>query len=108
MARACQVWCNFEGYGTVGVNDSGGIHGASSIDDNGTGDYTVNFSSAMANTTYSVAASAARRISGESSIRYVGTDGFGGYATGSIRVYVVYTAVNPVDTSPVTVTIFGD
>ena len=108
MGRACQSWCNFEGYGTVGVNDSGGIHGASSITDNGTGDYTVNFASAMANATYSVSASAARRISGETSVRYIGTDGFGGYATGSIRLYVAISSVSPVDTSPVTVTIFGD
>lgn len=41
---ACRAWVNFNGTGTVAIRDSGNV---SSITDNGTGDYTVNFATAM-------------------------------------------------------------
>ena len=44
------AWVNFNGTGTVAIRDSEGV---SSITDNGTGDYTVTFTSAMPNTNYS-------------------------------------------------------
>ena len=108
LERACQAWCNFTGYGTVGVTDSGGLSGVSSITDNGTGDYTVTFTSAMANANYSVAATAARRVSTESSVRYVGTNGYSsGFATGSIRLIVAYSSTNLADTNPICCNVFG-
>ena len=48
---ACRAWVNFNGTGTVAIRASGNV---SSITDNGTGDYTVNFTTAMPNTDYSV------------------------------------------------------
>lgn len=48
MARA---WVNFNGTGTVAIRASGNV---SSITDNGTGDYTVNFTTAMSDTNYCV------------------------------------------------------
>jgi len=44
------AWVNFNGTGTVAIRDSEGV---SSILDNGTGDYTVNFATSMANANYS-------------------------------------------------------
>jgi hypothetical protein len=41
---ACRAWVNFNGTGTVAIRASGNV---SSITDNGTGDYTVNFATAM-------------------------------------------------------------
>jgi hypothetical protein len=41
---ACRAWVNFNGTGTVAIRASGNV---SSITDNGTGDYTVNFTTAM-------------------------------------------------------------
>ena len=41
---ACRAWVNFNGTGTVAIRGSGNV---SSITDNGTGDYTVNFTTAM-------------------------------------------------------------
>jgi len=41
---ACRAWVNFDGTGTVSIRDSGNV---SSITDNGTGDYTVNFATAI-------------------------------------------------------------
>ena len=46
MARA---WVNFNGTGTVAIRASGNV---SSITDNGTGDYTINFATAMADVSY--------------------------------------------------------
>ena len=48
---ACRAWVNFNGTGTVAIRASGNV---SSITDNGTGDYTVNFTTAMADANYSV------------------------------------------------------
>ena len=48
---ACRAWVNFNGTGTVAIMASGNV---SSITDNGTGNYTVNFTTAMADTNYSV------------------------------------------------------
>jgi hypothetical protein len=48
----CRAWVNFNGTGTVSIRDD---YNVSSITDNGTGDYTVNFSTAMANTNYAPA-----------------------------------------------------
>jgi hypothetical protein len=55
-AYGCRAWVNFNGTGTVAIRDSGNV---SSITDNGTGNYTVNFTTAMvdANYSFSVAAS---------------------------------------------------
>ena len=52
MARA---WVNFNGTGTVAIRASGNV---SSITDNGTGDYTVNFTTAIVDANYAVVTSA--------------------------------------------------
>jgi hypothetical protein len=52
VARA---WVNFNGTGTVAIRASGNV---SSITDNGTGDYTINFATAMPDANYAVLAMA--------------------------------------------------
>ena len=47
---ACRAWVNFNGTGTVAIRASGNV---SSITDNGVGDYTVNFTTAMVDANYS-------------------------------------------------------
>jgi len=47
----CRAWVNFNGTGTVAIRASGNV---SSITDNGVGDYTVNFTTAMPDANYSV------------------------------------------------------
>jgi len=47
----CRAWVNFNGTGTVAIRSSFNV---SSITDNGTGDYTVNFTNAFADANYSV------------------------------------------------------
>lgn len=50
-AFGCRVWVNFNGTGTVAIRGSGNV---SSISDNGTGDYTINFTTAMPDANYGV------------------------------------------------------
>ena len=51
VAFGCRAWVNFNGTGTVAIRGSGNV---SSITDNGTGDYTVNFTNAMPDDSYTV------------------------------------------------------
>jgi hypothetical protein len=46
---SCRAFVNFNGIGTVAIRSSGNV---SSITDNGTGDYTVNFTTAMTDANY--------------------------------------------------------
>lgn len=46
---ACRAWVNFNGQGAVAIRGSGNV---SSITDNGTGQYTVNFATAMPDVSY--------------------------------------------------------
>ena len=47
-----KAWVNFNGTGTVAIRAAGNV---SSITDRGTGEYTVNFTTAMSDANYSVA-----------------------------------------------------
>jgi hypothetical protein len=49
-AYGCRAWVNFNGTSTVAIRASGNV---TSITDNGTGDYTVNFTNAMPDANYS-------------------------------------------------------
>ena len=48
-AFGCRAWVNFDGTGTPAIRASGNV---SSISDNGTGDYTVNFTTSMPDANY--------------------------------------------------------
>lgn len=48
---SARAWVNFNGTGTVAIRASGNV---SSITDNNTGDYTVNFTTAMSDANYAV------------------------------------------------------
>jgi hypothetical protein len=49
MVGAAKAWVNFNGTGTVAIRAQ---YNVSSITDNGTGDYTVNFTTAMTDANY--------------------------------------------------------
>jgi hypothetical protein len=53
VAYGCRAWVNFNGTGTVAIRTSGNV---TSITDNGTGDYTVNFTTAMPDANYAMGA----------------------------------------------------
>jgi hypothetical protein len=54
VGTLCRAWVNFNGTGTVAIRASFNV---TSITDNGIGDYTVNFTNALADANYSVVAS---------------------------------------------------
>jgi len=51
IGTLCRAWVNFNGTSTVAIRAQFNV---SSITDNGTGDYTVNFSSALADASYAI------------------------------------------------------
>lgn len=51
VGTLCRAWVNFNGTGTVAIRASFNV---SSITDNGTGDYIINFTNAMSDASYSV------------------------------------------------------
>jgi hypothetical protein len=59
----CRAWVNFNGTGTVAIRASGNV---SSITDNGTGNYTVNFTTALPDANYSVVCQSSTQTSGTS------------------------------------------
>lgn len=57
---SAKAWVNFNGTGTVAIRSAFNV---SSITDNGVGDYTVNFTTALADANYSTVATAGRTTS---------------------------------------------
>jgi hypothetical protein len=57
--NTCRAWVNFNGTGTVAIRASFNV---SSITDNGTGLYTVNFTTAMPDANYSTIVTASSNI----------------------------------------------
>lgn len=57
IGTLCRAWVNFNGTGTVAIRASFNV---SSITDNGTGDYTVNFTNALPDANYGWACSGGR------------------------------------------------
>ncbi len=51
VAYGCRAWVNFNGTGAVAIRASGNV---TTITDNGTGDYTVNFTNALPDANYTV------------------------------------------------------
>ena len=103
-----KAWVKFNGGGTVSIDDS---HNVSSITDNGTGNYTVNFSNAMANTSYSVHGTVGGD-SGNGALHAFEVH-VNGYSTSSSKVLSAYVANSSAnrtqyDESYMNVLYFGD
>ena len=56
---SARAWVNFNGTGTVAIRESGNV---SSITDNGTGNYDVNFTTAMPDVNYCVVVTGAENV----------------------------------------------
>lgn len=59
--NAVKAWVNFNGTGTVAIRAS---YNVTSITDNGTGDYTANFTNAMPDANYSICGMASLGVEG--------------------------------------------
>jgi hypothetical protein len=86
-AYGCRAWINFNGSGTPSIRGSGNV---SSITDNGTGDYTVNFTTAMPDVNYSFVATSDNNENGVSdAFSTPSSRGTDTYLTSSVRFSVL-------------------
>ena len=103
----CKAWVNFNGTGTVAIRASGNV---SSITDNGTGDYTVNFTNAMIDVNYSVSGNAMRNQAAGNNLTamsiYPSTTYSDAFATSSFRTRTQDYGGGTQDPLAVTVAIF--
>lgn len=101
-STTAKAWVNFNGTGTVAIRAA---YNVSSITDNGTGDYTANFTTAMGDANYFVTGSATYLLGSTPRVRglapYV-------YTTTSARVITGYGDTVLADHQAVTVSIFGN
>ena len=74
---ACRAWVNFNGQGTPTIRGSGNV---SSITDNAAADYTVNFTTAMADANYAVV------YGGATDWRTIGADSQANITTSGVRL----------------------
>lgn len=89
-AYGCRAWVNFNAVGTVSIRASGNI---TSITDNGTGDFTLNFTTAMPDANYAATSMTANEDTN-------GNRGAGGaqifnaasVATSSLRIFTAFGA----------------
>ena len=95
-----KAWVNFNGTGTVAIRDS---YNVTSITDQGTGDYTVNFTNSLSNANFVMAGVSAYDFNHEP--RIIGPSA---YTTNSIRLETGYSAFNNQDENINNVVIFGD
>jgi hypothetical protein len=85
MTGIAKAWVNFNGTGTVAIRGSFNV---SSITDNGTGDYTINYTTALPNVNYAWSASCGYGTTTASDAMLVSL--YGAFATyqlvGSVRI----------------------
>lgn len=96
---ACRAWVNFNGTGTVAIRGSGNV---SSITDNGVGDYTVNFTTAMPDVNYEVSGSGSVDATSPAVVSPTST---ATYLTTSVRVGVFNNGGTAVDRAVVSVNV---
>jgi len=97
-AYGCRAWVNFNGTGTVAIRASGNV---TSITDNGTGDYTVNFTNAMPDANYVIAGTSGLDSTDANIRRNTGST-----LTGSVRINTMTYLASNVDRDVVNIMVF--
>jgi hypothetical protein len=98
------AWVNFNGTGTVAIRSA---YNVSSITDNGTGDYTVNFTTALSDANYSAIATCSANIIAQTG-RIIGLYGTNPTTTAARFATVVCTTNAFDDMLFINVAIFGN
>ena len=101
-AFGCRAWVNFNGSGAVAIRGSGNV---SSITDNGTGDYTVNFTTAMPDANYCTVTSSQYLSTSSNQILIQNVKSGGTYSTSAVQV--LSTSVVGSNTGMLDVTMFN-
>jgi hypothetical protein len=105
--QICKAWVNFNGTGTIGTNQTiRSSYNVSSVAKNGTGDYTVNFATPMADANYSACIS---RSGGSNGVGILDYSGIRAKTASAYNVVLANTAVNAfVDEAFINIQIFGN
>ena len=97
---SARAWVNFNGTGTVAINGSANV---SSITDSGTGDYRINFTTAMPDENYTAAGICRETSSGTDGILRLSSV----YTVATIRVLCLKNTANTaIDCQKVVLTVF--
>ena len=99
VATNALAWVNFNGTGTVAIRSS---YNVSSITDNGTGDYTINFATALSDANYALSGNVADVLGAGTSVQIFSQ------STSNVRITTDTYSIGKQDRSIVTVTIHGN
>ena len=99
-AYGCRAWVNINGTGTVAIRASGNV---TSITDNNTGDYVVNFTTSMPDGNYSLSGSVTATGGGAF---FINTDVNGAFNTPNVRLQIANSSATVVDRNNITVAVF--
>jgi hypothetical protein len=106
-AYGCRAWVNFNGTGTVAISASGNV---SSITDNGTGKYRINFTTSMPDANYAAGALGTEESGNagdRSDLSIQSAKGSGSFATSYLDVTSVYSSSAALfDAFKITVAVF--
>ena len=97
-----KAWVNFNGTGTVAIRDDFNV---SSITDNGTGDYTVNYSNSFSNSNYAVVPNANFEFTASGGRLFVGVRAMD---ASSVEFHTLGDGGSLLDSELVSVALFGD
>ena len=100
---SAKSWVNFNGSGTVAIRDSENV---TSILDEGTGDYTVNFTNSMANANYNSVASGQQALGNAN--RELRIPGDTNPTTSAVQLWTITSAPTLIDFTFVSVLNHGD
>lgn len=100
---SAKAWVNFNGTGTIAARDSFNV---ASLADDGTGVYSINFSTSMGNANYSTAGSAG----GDSSAHIFTKKGAGTHTASTVQIIITENAssATATDDSIVDTQVHGD
>jgi len=102
IGQICKAWVNFDGTGTIAMRDNFNV---SSITDGGTGVYTANFTTAMANANYASVVSTGNNDKGRYGIMIDSDD----KTTSACKIFGFQTSTgSSLDSEEVSLAIFGD
>ena len=102
VSGTAKAWVNFNGTGTVAIRRAFNV---SSITDNGTGNYYVNFTEAMPDANYA-AVGTHNSVSGDVSCTFIGHASYGGLNTASAATVNTTISGSLTDPSYVFVAVF--
>ncbi len=99
VAYGCRAWVNFNGTSTVAIRASGNV---TSITDNGTGDYTMNFTTAMPDANYCVCGTTGTTFKG---VTFTAPSPSAAFTTSSCRINAS-TPASDFDMATISVAVF--